>query len=213
MGTGDCVVSEYRRRAEECRLQAKKAKSEDDKARWLQLAERWEYIAADAKRRLRVDPPEPVSKPFHRRVARSFARASRYTRKLMPATAVKQFCRRGRRRRSVCSRAADRGRRSMTTRMDGTVPRSRLNNVAMSRFELLRVRPASRRDHVQSCAGNRRKAGEPSTPGQKSAMPSPRERIFNGDQPCFLRPVTDEQAVRVPQAGARAKWAPPIGSR
>ena len=53
MGTGDSVVSEYQRRAEECRLQAKNAKSEDDKARWLQLAERWEYIAADAKRRLK----------------------------------------------------------------------------------------------------------------------------------------------------------------
>jgi hypothetical protein len=34
-------------------LQAKKAKSEDDKARWQQLAERWEYIAADAERRLK----------------------------------------------------------------------------------------------------------------------------------------------------------------
>ena len=53
MGTGDSVVSEYHRRAEECRLQAKKAKSEDDKARWQQLAERWEYIAADAERRLK----------------------------------------------------------------------------------------------------------------------------------------------------------------
>ena len=53
MGTGDSVVSEYHRRAEECRLQAKNAKSEDDKARWLQLAERWEHIAADAKRRLK----------------------------------------------------------------------------------------------------------------------------------------------------------------
>ena len=51
MTTGDSVVSEYHRRAEECRLQAEKAKSDDDKARWLQLAERWEYIAADAERR------------------------------------------------------------------------------------------------------------------------------------------------------------------
>jgi hypothetical protein len=53
MATGDSVVGEYRRRAEECRLQADKAKSEDDRARWLQLAERWEYIAADAERRLK----------------------------------------------------------------------------------------------------------------------------------------------------------------
>jgi hypothetical protein len=53
MGTGDSVISEYRRRAEECRLQAKNAKSEDDRVRWLQLAERWEYIAADAERRLK----------------------------------------------------------------------------------------------------------------------------------------------------------------
>jgi hypothetical protein len=53
MGTGDSVVSEYHRRAEECRLQAKNAKSEDDKVKWLQLAERWEYIAADAERRLK----------------------------------------------------------------------------------------------------------------------------------------------------------------
>jgi hypothetical protein len=53
MATGDSVVSEYHRRAKECRLQAKKAKSEDDKARWQQLAERWEYIAADAERRLK----------------------------------------------------------------------------------------------------------------------------------------------------------------
>jgi hypothetical protein len=53
MATGDSVVGEYHRRAEECRLQADKAKSEDDKARWLQLAERWEYIAADAERRLK----------------------------------------------------------------------------------------------------------------------------------------------------------------
>ena len=53
MATGDSVVGEYHRRAEECRWQAEKAKSEDDKARWLQLAERWEYIAADAERRLK----------------------------------------------------------------------------------------------------------------------------------------------------------------
>ena len=53
MGTGVSVVGEYHRRAKECRLQADNAKSEDDKARWLQLAERWEYIAADAKRRLK----------------------------------------------------------------------------------------------------------------------------------------------------------------
>jgi hypothetical protein len=53
MTTGDSVVSEYHRRAEECRLQAKNANSEGDKARWLELAERWEYIAADAKRRLK----------------------------------------------------------------------------------------------------------------------------------------------------------------
>jgi hypothetical protein len=53
MATGDSVISEYHRRAEECRLQAEKAKSEDDKARWLQLAERWEHIAADAERRLK----------------------------------------------------------------------------------------------------------------------------------------------------------------
>jgi hypothetical protein len=51
MATGDSVISEYHRRAEECRLQAEKAKSEDDKARWQQLAERWEYIAADAEQR------------------------------------------------------------------------------------------------------------------------------------------------------------------
>ena len=53
MATGVSVVSEYHRRAKECRLEAEKAKSEDDKARWLQLAERWEYIAADAERRLK----------------------------------------------------------------------------------------------------------------------------------------------------------------
>ena len=53
MVTGDSVVGEYYRRAKECRLEADKAKSEDDKARWLQLAERWEYIAADAERRLK----------------------------------------------------------------------------------------------------------------------------------------------------------------
>src|SRR4051794_22311253 len=50
MATGGSVVSEYHRRAEECRLQAEKAKSEDDKARWQKRAERWEYIAADAER-------------------------------------------------------------------------------------------------------------------------------------------------------------------
>jgi hypothetical protein len=53
MATHDSVVGEYYRRAQECRLEADKAKSEDDKARWLQLAERWEYIAADAERRLK----------------------------------------------------------------------------------------------------------------------------------------------------------------
>jgi uncharacterized protein YchJ len=50
MATGDSVVGEYHRRAQECRFQADKAKSENEKARWLQLAERWHYVAADAER-------------------------------------------------------------------------------------------------------------------------------------------------------------------
>jgi hypothetical protein len=68
MATGDSVVGEYHRRAEECRLQADKAKSEDDNATWLQLAERWEYIAADKATTKGSIHREAHLEAFHRRI-------------------------------------------------------------------------------------------------------------------------------------------------
>jgi hypothetical protein len=63
MAIGHSVVREYRRRAEECQFQADKAKSEDDRARWLQLAERWEHIAADAEQRRGTDEKRTQASP------------------------------------------------------------------------------------------------------------------------------------------------------
>jgi hypothetical protein len=38
-------AQEYRRQAEECRLQAERSLSNDDKARWLKIAAQWQYMA------------------------------------------------------------------------------------------------------------------------------------------------------------------------
>jgi hypothetical protein len=51
MATGDSVVGEYRRRADECRAQAAKAKGENEKEKWLKLAAKWDDFAGDAERR------------------------------------------------------------------------------------------------------------------------------------------------------------------
>jgi hypothetical protein len=50
MATGDSVVGEYRRRADECRAQAAKAKGENEKEKWLKLAAKWDDFARDAER-------------------------------------------------------------------------------------------------------------------------------------------------------------------
>ena len=38
-------ADEYRRKAQDCRLQASKARRDEDKAAWLSMAEDWERIA------------------------------------------------------------------------------------------------------------------------------------------------------------------------
>jgi gluconate kinase len=47
------IADEYRRKAEECRLQAGKALRDDDKAAWFKMAEDWQRLAEDIDRNRR----------------------------------------------------------------------------------------------------------------------------------------------------------------
>src|SRR4051794_16064075 len=175
MTTGDSVVSEYHRRAEECRLQAKNANSEGDKARWLDLLSDGNTSPPTQSDGEGIDPPRSPprkhsisasSPPRLHRQRHSISLSKRFlplcdfgaqfrgsvliyakvhagqgSKTILPPRPPASI-------RSCTSRAADRGKRSITIgRMAPS--RSRSNNVAMSGFELLRVRQASRRDHVE----------------------------------------------------------------
>ena len=57
-------ADEYRRKAEDCRHMAGRAKREDDKAAWLKMAEDWQRLAENAHGTTqRGSQPRTKSKP------------------------------------------------------------------------------------------------------------------------------------------------------